>query len=54
MLPMKIFPRVIFFFLLVAPPPPRVKVASKLLGRNVLHKAKDEVFNPDKDQDNDR
>ncbi len=31
--------------------PPPVKIASKLLGRNVLHQAKDEVFNSDNDQD---
>ena len=34
--------------------PPPVKVASKLLGRNVLHEAKDEVFNTDNDQANDQ
>ena len=38
--------------------PPPVKIASRLLGRNVLHEAKDQVFNSDSnqasDQDNDR
>lgn len=27
--------------------PPPVKIASKLIGRNVLHEAKDEVFDSD-------
>ncbi len=34
--------------------PPPVKIASHLLGRNVLQQAKDEVFNSDNNQDNDR
>jgi len=38
--------------------PPPVKIASRLLGRNVLHEAKDQVLNSDSnqanDQDNDR
>lgn len=34
--------------------PPPVKVASKLLGRNVMHEAKDQVFDTDNDQDDDR
>ena len=34
--------------------PPPVKIASHLIGRNVLHEAKDEVFNTNDDQDNDR
>jgi len=38
--------------------PPPVKIASRLLGRNVLHEAKNQVFNSDSnqasDQDNDR
>jgi hypothetical protein len=31
--------------------PPPVKIASKLLGRNVLQQAKNEVFDSDNDQD---
>ncbi len=38
--------------------PPPVKIASRLLGRNVMSEAKDQVFNSDNnqasDQDNDR
>jgi len=34
--------------------PPPVKVASKLLGRNVMHEAKDQMFDTDNDQDDDR
>ena len=38
--------------------PPPVKIASRLLGRNVLHQAKNELINSDSnqvsDQDNDR
>jgi uncharacterized lipoprotein YajG len=34
--------------------PPPVKIASKLLGRNVLQQAKNEVFDSDNDQDSDR
>ena len=34
--------------------PPPVKIASKLLGRNVLQQAKSEMFDSDNDQDNDR
>jgi len=32
--------------------PPPVKIASKLLGRNVLHEAKDQMFSSDSNQDN--
>lgn len=32
--------------------PPPVKIASKLLGRNVLHEAKDQMFSSDNNQDN--
>ena len=34
--------------------PPPVKIASKLLGRNVMHEAKDQMFDTDNDQDDDR
>ena len=34
--------------------PPPVKIASKLLGRNVMHQAKDQIFDTDNDQDDDR
>jgi hypothetical protein len=34
--------------------PPPVKIASKLLGRNVLQQAKNNVFDSDDDQDDDR
>ena len=32
--------------------PPPVKIASKLLGRNVLHEAKDEISGAGSNQDN--
>jgi len=31
--------------------PPPVKIASKLLGRNVMSEAKDQMFGSDNDQD---
>ena len=34
--------------------PPPVKIASKLLGRNVMSEAKDKVFGSDKEQDIDQ
>lgn len=34
--------------------PPPVKVASHLIGRNVLHQAKDQVFDSDSNQVNDQ
>ena len=38
--------------------PPPVKIASHLIGRNVMHEAKDQMFDSDNnqvnDQDNDR
>jgi hypothetical protein len=34
--------------------PPPVKIASKLLGRNVMHEAKDQIFDSDNDQVNDQ
>ena len=34
--------------------PPPVKIASRLLGRNVLHEAKDQVFNSDSNQANEQ
>jgi len=34
--------------------PPPVKIASRLLGRNVLHEAKDQVFDSDSNQASDQ
>lgn len=34
--------------------PPPVKIASKLLGRNVMSEAKDQMFDSDNDQVNDQ
>ena len=34
--------------------PPPVKIASKLLGRNVMSEAKDQIFDSDNDQVNDQ
>jgi hypothetical protein len=34
--------------------PPPVKIASKLLGRNVMQQAKNNIFDSDDDQDDDR
>lgn len=34
--------------------PPPVKIASKLLGRNVMSEAKDQLFDSDNDQMNDQ
>ena len=34
--------------------PPPVKIASKLIGRNVLHEAKDELSGSSNDQDDGR
>lgn len=44
---------VVFLAGCAAAPPP-VKIASHLLGRQVLHQAKDEVFNSDDDQADNR